>query len=157
MENICDAFIETPFGSVGIQTSQGCLLAVKLFPSMGIQKSPQDDFTRMVLNQIQGYLINPNNKIDLNLNMIGTNFQKNVWTRIAEIPVGQTQSYSDLAISLGSGPRAVANACGANNFPLVIPCHRVVAKAGLGGFMQNAEGGMVIKRWLIDHEKANAW
>ena len=47
---------------------------------------------------------------------------------------------------------AVANACGANPFPLVVPCHRVVAKNGLGGFMQGFEGGLEIKQWLLAHE-----
>ena len=46
----------------------------------------------------------------------------------------------------------MANACGANNIPLIIPCHRVVAQNGIGGFMQGNENGLQIKRWLLAHE-----
>jgi methylated-DNA-[protein]-cysteine S-methyltransferase len=86
--------------------------------------------------------------------MYGTVFQQRVWQAIASIPLGQTRSYGQLAEQLNSGPRAVANACGANRIPLIIPCHRVLAKNGLGGFMQGKKNGLNIKRWLLAHEGA---
>ncbi|HAJ71366.1 MAG TPA: cysteine methyltransferase, partial [Methylophilaceae bacterium] len=76
------------------------------------------------------------------------------WSAISAIPLGQTRTYSELAAQIGSGPRAVANACGANHLPLVVPCHRVVAKNGLGGFMGGKEAGLKIKKWLLQHEGA---
>ena len=53
------------------------------------------------------------------------------------------------------GARAVANACGANPLPILIPCHRVVAARGLGGFMQGSPEGLAIKQWLLQHEGVN--
>jgi methylated-DNA-[protein]-cysteine S-methyltransferase len=84
--------------------------------------------------------------------MQGTAFQRRVWQAIAAIPVGQTRTYGQIARQIGSGPRAVANACGANNTPLLIPCHRVVAQNGIGGFMQSKQNGLLIKQWLLAHE-----
>jgi methylated-DNA-[protein]-cysteine S-methyltransferase len=76
-----------------------------------------------------------------------------VWERVQSIPRGQTRSYMDIARELRSGPRPVGMACGANRIPLVIPCHRVVASRGIGGFMHSRGGHAIeIKRWLLRHE-----
>lgn len=83
----------------------------------------------------------------------GTDFQQRVWQSMRQIPLGATWTYTQLAQAVGSGPRAVANACGANPLPLLNPCHRVVASHGLGGFMQGEVGGLEIKRWLLAHEQ----
>lgn len=84
----------------------------------------------------------------------GTAFQRRVWHALRAIPLGSTITYAELADRVGSGARAVANACGANPIALVIPCHRVVAKNGLGGFMQGrATDSLAIKRWLLAHEQ----
>ena len=90
--------------------------------------------------------------LDIPYAVSGTPFQKRVWKAISDIPAGEVLTYSELAEKVGSGPRAVANACGANRLPLLIPCHRVVAKNGLGGFMQGINGGLKIKEWLLAHE-----
>jgi len=84
-------------------------------------------------------------KLDL---ATGTPFQKKVWNTIAKIPWGETISYAELAKRVGkpSAFRAVANACGANPIPIIIPCHRVIASDGtIGGF----SGGLKIKRKLL--------
>jgi methylated-DNA-[protein]-cysteine S-methyltransferase len=69
-----------------------------------------------------------------------------------QIPYGETRSYSDLAFAVGSGPRAVGNACGRNPIPIVIPCHRVLAKNGLGGY--SGGEGLPTKRLLLGLEGA---
>jgi methylated-DNA-[protein]-cysteine S-methyltransferase len=78
-----------------------------------------------------------------------------VWQVIYSIPCGNTLTYLDVARQLKSAPRPVGGACGANRIPLVIPCHRVVASHGIGGFM-NARGGepLEVKKWLLRHEGA---
>jgi methylated-DNA-[protein]-cysteine S-methyltransferase len=68
------------------------------------------------------------------------------------IPYGETRSYGDLAAMVGSAPRAVGHACGTNPLPIVIPCHRVLAKAGLGGY--SGAGGLVTKQRLLALEAA---
>lgn len=82
----------------------------------------------------------------------GTPLQRMVWLEIARIPYGETISYTTLAERVGfpRAVRAVASACGANPVPLVIPCHRVLAKDGtLGGF---SLGGLTVKQLLLDLE-----
>jgi methylated-DNA-[protein]-cysteine S-methyltransferase len=72
-----------------------------------------------------------------------------------KIPRGETRTYGEVATTLGSAARAVGQACGENRLPIVIPCHRVVAAGGIGGF-GHARGGYLLeaKRWLLGHERA---
>jgi len=86
---------------------------------------------------------------------VGTPFQRHVWSALREIPHGQTRSYGDLARQLTSSPRAVAGACRANPIALLIPCHRVVAQKGLGGYAGATQGPeLEFKAWLLRHERA---
>ena len=110
-------------------------------------------FIQDVLRQIRQYLENPDTALIAPCAVKGTHFQKRVWQAIADIPNGRTLSYGELAQKVGSGPRAVANVCGANQVPLFIPCHRVVAKNGIGGFMQGDVNGLKVKQWLLEHER----
>ncbi|MDO4641811.1 MAG: methylated-DNA--[protein]-cysteine S-methyltransferase [Neisseria sp.] len=82
----------------------------------------------------------------------GTAFQQKVWQAIAMIPAGEVLTYQDIARQIGSHPRAVGGACGKNPLALVVPCHRVVAKQGLGGFSSGEGDALNIKRWLLQHE-----
>ena len=83
----------------------------------------------------------------------GTNFQKMVWTELKKIPFGETRTYKEIAIAIGKpkAARAVANACGKNPYPVIIPCHRVVCSDGtIGGF--TGDGGVEKKRQLLRQE-----
>ena len=104
--------------------------------------------------QLRAYLADPDFVFGLPLRPSGTAFQRRVWEQIAAIPCHQTKSYGELAKALHNAPRAVGQACGANRFPLVIPCHRVIASDGaLGGFARQRGGFLLeIKRWLLAHE-----
>ena len=104
-------------------------------------------------DDLQQYLNNPNTQLDINLQKQGSCFRNKVWAEICKIPSGQVATYSELATTLNSGARAVANACRHNAFPGVIPCHRVVAKSGLGGYMGEISGKcMDIKLSLLEME-----
>ncbi|MBX9621972.1 MAG: trifunctional transcriptional activator/DNA repair protein Ada/methylated-DNA--[protein]-cysteine S-methyltransferase [Alphaproteobacteria bacterium] len=86
------------------------------------------------------------------LHFLGSLFQKRVWEELQNIPFGETRSYAELAAIIGkpSAFRAVANANGANQFAIVIPCHRVINSNGeLGGY----DGGLPRKKWLLAHER----
>ncbi len=151
-----DAVITTPFGAVTIAAQEG-QLAIELLASaasVSVQVKKQSSHPLVVLacQQVVQYLQQADATFKLAATQSGTAFQQRVWQAISEIPLGQTRSYSDIAHQIGSGPRAVANACGANNLPLIVPCHRVVAKNGIGGFMQGKPNGLLIKRWLLKHE-----
>lgn len=154
-----DALISTPFGAVAITAPNGRLaielLAVPPSDSIQIAKLSSNPVVVNACQQIVAYLQQPIAKFDLSLTQQGTIFQQRVWGAISAIPLGKTRTYSEIAKQIGSGPRAVANACGANNLPLVVPCHRVVAKHGIGGFMQGKKDGLLIKQWLLRHEGVN--
>ena len=92
-------------------------------------------------------------RFDLPLATRGTPFQHRAWQGIRSVPRGEVQTYGQLATRIGSAARAVGQACGANPFPLVTPCHRIVASSGLGGFAKASSGYLIdAKRWLIAHE-----
>jgi len=105
---------------------------------------------------IQHYFDRPSYRFHLPLKPQGSAFQQRVWHAISAIEVGQTQTYGELAQQLDSSARAIGRACGTNPFPLIIPCHRVVAANGLGGFAQTSTTGYLleIKRWLLMHEQS---
>jgi methylated-DNA-[protein]-cysteine S-methyltransferase len=108
------------------------------------------------VRQLRAWLKDPTFEFGLPLAPAGTHFQRRVWRQIAAIPAGKTMSYGEVAAAIGSGPRAVGNACGANPYPIVVPCHRVVAaNQGLGGFARQRGGFLLdIKKWLLQHEHA---
>jgi methylated-DNA-[protein]-cysteine S-methyltransferase len=108
------------------------------------------------VRQLRAWLKDPRFDFGLPLAPAGTHFQRRVWNAVAAIPPGHTMSYGEVAAAIRSGPRAVGNACGANPYPIVVPCHRVVAaNQGLGGFGRNNDGFLLdIKRWLLRHEHA---
>lgn len=147
------AIFSTPFVALGIVTTGGRLSAVEFLPSATPAQPPQDDLAREVFRQLERYMRDPQFRFDLPLAQLGTNFQRRVWEGIAAIPAGATLTYAGLAEKVGSGARAVANACGANPIALVVPCHRVVGSHGLGGFMGGRRtDSLEIKRWLLAHE-----
>lgn len=151
-----DALIGTPFGAVAVAAHDEQLaielLVAEPVDTIEVVKHSSNPLVVNACRQLIAYLQNPKFSFDMPLSQHGTAFQQCVWQAITEIPVGQVRTYGQLARQIGSGPRAVANACGANNLPLVIPCHRVVAQNGLGGFMQGKQNGLLIKQWLLRHE-----
>ena len=86
----------------------------------------------------------------------GTHLPRRVWEQISAMPRGSTLTYGEVATAIRSGPRAVGNACGANPYPIVVPCHRVVgANQAIGGFARQRGGFLLdIKKWLLLHEHA---
>lgn len=153
MENFYDAIIPAPFGAVGIRAQDDFLVGVDLIPDAMQEKQSAQPFVQSIVSQIRQYLGNPKTTLNIPYAIKGTHFQRRVWQAIADIPSGKTLSYGELAQKVGSGPRAVANVCGANQVPLFIPCHRVVGKTGIGGFMQGNKNGLAVKKWLLEHEK----
>jgi len=104
-------------------------------------------------SNLQSHLTHPIETVTLNLKQQGTAYRHKVWAEICKIPVGQTQTYSELAAKLDSGARAVANACRDNPFPAIIPCHRVLAVSGLGGYMGQSSGECLdLKQRLLNYE-----
>jgi methylated-DNA-[protein]-cysteine S-methyltransferase len=149
------AIVEAPFGAIGIRTDPGVLRELVYLPPQFEEKAPLDALSEQTAQQVARYLADPDFRFDLPLPEVGTAFQRKVWGAIAAIPRGQVLTYGQVAKLIRSAPRAVGQACGANWFPLVVPCHRVTASGGLGGFSNNDdETGfhLGVKRWLLAHE-----
>ena len=147
------AILQTPFGALGVTMSTDRLKSIDFLPEENGSVAPVDEATRGVTAAIQGYLNDPNSTFPFELLLEGTDFQQRVWQRLMQIPVGTTVTYGQLAEELNSSARAIGNACRANPCPLVVPCHRVVGKTGLGGFAGKTSGPKLqLKIWLLSHE-----
>ncbi len=147
----------TPFAVLGIRAAGATLTGIDYLPRGAATLEPISRFAERVCRQVERYLGDPQFRFDLAFDYRGTEFQCRVWRAIHAIPPGETLSYSDIARRLKTAPRPVGGACGANRIPIVIPCHRVLAADGIGGFM-HARGGypIEVKRWLLRHEGAVA-
>ena len=118
-----------------------------LSPSKPINRKLKNNIISALDNYFESGLI----EAEISLCPEGTLFQKKVWQALKRIPSGAVKTYGDVAKELQTSSRAVGQACRRNNIPLFIPCHRVVAAQGIGGFM----GGyrhVERKRWLLQHE-----
>ena len=148
-----DAVARLPFGSVGVRI-RGARVEEIVFLSGEIPHgAPANALAQRVVDQLQAYCADSSSQIDLPLVIEGTDFQRRVWDQIARIPPGSKRTYGELARRLNSAARAVGQACGDNRLPLAIPCHRVVAASGIGGFAHHRGGAYQrIKRWLLMHE-----
>lgn len=115
---------------------------------------PPDTRAGHLKRELDAYWDNPGHPFDLLFVPSGTPFQLRVWHALMHIPSGRPVTYGVLAQRLGTAARAVGQACGANPLPIVIPCHRVVAAQGLGGFMHASAGmPLEVKTWLLAHER----
>jgi len=151
------AKLPTPFGMIGIRCEADALIGIDFLGQDASPQAPSQVFAREVCVQLQAYLIDSNFHCNLSLKLNGTAHQTKVWQAMSAIPSGQTRNYGELATLLASCPRAVGQACGANPIPIVIPCHRVVSKSGIGGFIHQRKGDALdIKRWLLAHEKLSS-
>ena len=149
--------IQAPFGRLGIWTEviDGSLMLAKIdyLPIQSKLIAPRNLLAKEVQRQCLAYFKDPHFEFDIPLKPIGTAHQEKVWRNAQQIPLGQTATYGEIANKMKSGPRAVGNACGANPFPLITPCHRVVSAQGLGGYMKEDSPGLyrAIKIWLLRH------
>jgi len=144
-----------PFGVLGIRCSEDMLTGIDFLPASEKPQRATSALAETVCEQLLRYLENPDAKFSVPFDLHGTPHQQKVWQAMLDIPRGQTRSYGELAAELKSCPQAVGQACGANPIPVIVPCHRVVGKAGLGGFARHTSGAHLdIKRWLLAHEAA---
>jgi methylated-DNA-[protein]-cysteine S-methyltransferase len=139
--------IPTPIGSLTIDERDGAIVAVRWADDpAGNGSSVLDEAARQLAAYFDGRL----RQFDLPLVPSGTEFDRRVWAAMRAIPYGETRTYGDLAHAADSGPRAIGRACGRNPIPIIVPCHRVLARGGLGGYSGGA--GLPTKRWLLGLE-----
>jgi len=152
------AILALPVGRVAVHSRDDTIDGIEYLPPGTALIAARSAPARAFAAQLQEYLASPGLQFDVPLaDDHGTEHQRRVWRRLRTIPAGAPLSYGVLAAELGSGARAVAGACRSNPFPLVVPCHRVLAKSGIGGFAGHSDGWRVeLKQWLIEHERRAA-
>ncbi|NOY61930.1 MAG: methylated-DNA--[protein]-cysteine S-methyltransferase [Gammaproteobacteria bacterium] len=151
-----DAVISTPFQNfkLALHTADNKLSRIEFVTLQHAEISARNCTAEAVVQQLMAYFNDPTFPFSLPLKSDGTPFQQQVWAAMCGIKAGQTATYGDLAKRLGSAPRAVGGACRVNPVPIVVPCHRVVSAAGIGGFLGASAGdGINIKRCLLEHER----
>ena len=140
--------VETPVGWITLVEEDGAITAV----DWGRSGKDRTDLLDRATAQIGAYFAHELQEFDLPLRPHGDTFQQSVCKAMQAIPYGETREYGQIAKDLGSMPQPVGNACGNNSIGIIIPCHRVVGAAGLGGF--SAPGGVETKIALLKHEGA---
>ena len=101
-------------------------------------------------DQLFAYFDGTLTRFDLPLNPMGTRYRRGIWSALQAIPYGATRSYTEVARQAGGSPRSVGQANGANPIPIIIPCHRVLASNGIGGY--SGGEGLLTKRALLTLE-----
>ena len=150
-----DVVIPSPVGKLGLRLTERKLSSIHFLADSKAKNPSLEKELKPILAELQAYFANPRHRFKLSLQPQGTEFQKAVWKALQNIPSGETRTYQELAQKLKTSPRAVGNACRRNPLPIFIPCHRVVAKNGLGGFCGKNEGKfMQVKIALLEFEGA---
>lgn len=123
-------------------------------PALAGLSKDMPEAMRIIARELRLYSEHAHNDWTISLPESGTAFQRKVWSYLQTIPMGTTQSYGEVATALSSSARAVGNACRANPYLLVVPCHRVVKSNNIGGFGGKIDGqAIAVKQWLLTHEK----
>ena len=152
------AYLESPIGRLLLTADEAALTAIYLDPARA--PSPEergwtaDANTAPLLQavrQLEEYFEGGRREFELPMRPAGTDFQRRVWSALAEIRYGETWSYGRLATRIGNpnASRAVGLANGRNPIPIILPCHRVI---GADGSLTGYGGGLERKSWLLEHE-----
>jgi methylated-DNA-[protein]-cysteine S-methyltransferase len=152
--------IDSPLGALLVARDDEGITAV-LLPSGKRPAVPAADWVRDdaafddARSQLAEYFAGERTAFDLPLHMIGSEFQRRVWTALRDIPCGETASYGAIAEQIGApgAARAVGLANGQNPIAIIVPCHRVI---GADGSLTGYGGGLPAKQWLLSHEAAQS-
>tara|TARA_B100000029_G_scaffold334224_3_gene326355 strand:+ start:3595 stop:4053 length:459 start_codon:yes stop_codon:yes gene_type:complete len=141
------AVVESPVGTLEVEERHKEIVRVSWAPELPSTLKPSTPALERACAALELYFSGAPELFDLPLSPAGSEFQRRVWREMLAIPRGETRTYGDMARTLGSAPRAVGMACGANPIPIIIPCHRIVAATGLGGYSGGA--GLETKSYLL--------
>ena len=148
-----DAVIEFPKFKLGVRTRGEHVVEIKYLPPSAALVKAKNPLAENAARQLERYREDADATFDFPVAIEGTALERGVWDAMCAIPRGRTRTYGEIAKQLGADARDIGQACGENRLPIVIPCHRVVAADGIGGF-GHATGGYLLeaKRWLLNHE-----
>jgi methylated-DNA-[protein]-cysteine S-methyltransferase len=136
--------LHSPIGDLTLSEEAGSIVALDWGWGRDQTETP---VLRAAREQLFAYFDGALSVFDLKLEPRGTQYQRRVWQALCAIPCGQTQTYAEIAARAGGVARAVGQANRVNPIPILIPCHRVVAAGGLGGY--SGGEGLDTKRWLL--------
>ncbi len=147
------AILNTPIGQLLLESDGDFLVGIGLPDSSRTNTEHRNGVLPVLKNtadQLNQYFARQRVSFDLPTRLDGTQFQREVWSELSRIPYGETITYGELARRVGrpKGFRAVGQANGRNPLPIVVPCHRVLASGGLGGYA----GGLPMKLALLELE-----
>jgi len=151
-------FLPSPIGIITIICDGDRLCSIRIdeggpLPSPGDgTRAPASSVAAAAAEQLDAYFRGELDLFDLPLAPSSSPRGEALRTAIIGVPAGATLSYGALARATGSSPRAIGQACARNPFPVVVPCHRVIASGGGIGHY-SAGRGITTKRWLLDHER----
>lgn len=159
------AWINTTLGPMVAISDDTCLYLLEFASRRGLEKeitrlrargfvmiSGNTDPIDSITVELNAYFSGTLTQFETPYRVFGSSFQQAVWRALCAVPYGETKSYGEQAAFLGMPRafRAVANANGANQLAIIVPCHRIIASDGsLGGY----GGGVDVKQWLLEHEK----
>jgi methylated-DNA-[protein]-cysteine S-methyltransferase len=148
---------DTPIGRLVLECDGDVLIGIWLPNERRHVRNDADDVPPVLketASQLDEYFAGERTDFDVPMELDGTDFQREVWSELTRIPYGETISYGELARRVGrpSAPRAVGQANGRNPIPVIVPCHRVLASNGIGGY----GGGLKVKRQLLAVEGVTA-
>ena len=159
MTTLYSTTVASPVGTLTLVASDAGLRAV-LWPDDDPKRvrldeavdDPAHPVLAMAAEQLHDYFADGRRQFDVPLDPIGTEFQQSAWSALRAIPYGSTVSYGEQAAAMGDRrkARAVGAANGRNPISIIVPCHRVV---GASGALTGFAGGVVVKAWLLDHER----
>ena len=147
MDSLKAIAVESPFGPLSVSERDGAIVAIDWQAPQQEQETP---LLRRASEQLAAYFAGELKQFDLPLQPKGDAFQQAVCQAMLDIPYGETTTYGAIADKLDTYGQPVGNACGANSIPIIIPCHRVLAANGLGGY--SGEGGVERKIELLKLE-----
>lgn len=146
------AVANTRFGQLGVESNGTHIIALHWH---GVEQGGRSNLLDEAVAQLEAYDAGTLTKFDLPLAPKGSRFQQKVYAAMQAIPHGETLTYGDIAKALGVPAQPIGQACGSNPIPVIIPCHRVLSKTGLGGF--SGFGGVETKISLLKHEDSTSF
>jgi methylated-DNA-[protein]-cysteine S-methyltransferase len=149
--------LDTPVGRLVLESDGDVLIGIWLPNETRHARGDGNDAPPVLKDtatQLEEYFAGQRTEFEVAMELDGTAFQREVWAELSRIPYGETISYGELARRVGrpKGPRAVGQANGKNPIPIIVPCHRVLAGNGIGGY----GGGLPMKRSLLAVEGVTA-
>jgi methylated-DNA-[protein]-cysteine S-methyltransferase len=160
METLHYRTVESPVGPLTLAGSSGRLRHLRMvdqtYEPDRAGWEPDDALFEDVVQQLVAYFSGDLVDFDLELDMVGTDFQRRVWAALTTSPYGETRSYGEIARQIGApgASRAVGLANGHNPIGIIVPCHRVI---GANGSLTGYGGGLERKKHLLDMEKNRAY